>query len=221
MDRNFPRALQLVLKHEGGYVDHPRDPGGATNLGITLDTLSSWRGRRASKADVKALTVDDVTPIYRKRYWDAVSGDLLPSGLDYAVFDYGVNSGPSRAAKHLQAVLGVAQDGKIGPVTIAAAREADIERVIEQLCAKRLAFLKGLPTWGTFGKGWERRVNGVLEDALLMAVSPVPPADDIPHHPEQPQAKPPARMGWKGWLAIAGFLLALLFAFLAFNLRVF
>ena len=108
MNRNFERALSLVLEHEGGYVDHPRDPGGATNLGITLDTLSSWLGRVATKADVLALKVSDVGPIYRRRYWDTIEGDELPDGLDYAVFDFAVNSGPSVHWYHhqeFQAVL--------------------------------------------------------------------------------------------------------------------
>ena len=103
---NFERALPLVLKHEGGYVDHPNDPGGATNLGVTIGTLSSWLGRPATKAEVKALTRATVAPIYRKNYWAAIRGDELPAGLDYAVFDFAVNSGPKRAAMALQRAVG-------------------------------------------------------------------------------------------------------------------
>jgi lysozyme family protein len=206
MDRNFERALSLVLKHEGGYSDHPRDPGGATNLGITLDTLSSWRGQVATKSDVRALTVPVVSPIYRRRYWDAVEADGLPSGLDYAVFDFAVNSGVSRAAKYLQAIVGVPQDGKIGPVTLAAVKERDAADLIEKFCANRLAFLRGLSTFDTFGKGWTSRVNGVLKDALLMAVSPTPPIPDIPHYPQPiPIVLPPAapKRGIGGWIVAA------------------
>ena len=186
MNANFPRALELVLKHEGGYVDHPADPGGATNLGITIGTLSDWLGRKATKAEVKALTKQSVAPIYRKRYWDAVKGDDLPSGLDYAVFDFAVNSGVSRAANYLQAILRVPQDGKIGPVTVAAAKAADPTILIERLCANRMEFLRGLSTFPTFGKGWTSRVQGVIEHALLMTLSPAPPAPEIPHYPEPP-----------------------------------
>jgi lysozyme family protein len=194
MNANFPRALELVLKHEGGYVDHPKDPGGATNLGITIGTLSDWLGRRATKAEVKALTKQSVAPIYRKRYWDAVRGDDLPSGLDYAVFDFAVNSGVSRASKYLQAILRVPQDGKIGPVTIAAAKAADPTILIERLCTNRMEFLEGLSTFPTFGKGWKSRVEGVLEAAFLMTISPTPPAPDYETHPEPaPQPDPIAK----------------------------
>jgi lysozyme family protein len=101
-------VLPLVLNHEGGYVDHPKDPVGATNLGVTIGTLSGWLGRKATKAEVKALTVKDVAPIYRHNYWDKVRGKDLPAGLDYAVFDFAVNSGPFKAASSLQTILGVA-----------------------------------------------------------------------------------------------------------------
>jgi lysozyme family protein len=165
----FEAALRLVLKHEGGYVDHPSDPGGATNLGITIGTLSGWLGRNATKAEVKALTVDAVKPIYRKNYWDRVKGDDLPAGLDYAVFDYAVNSGPSRAVMHLQQVLGVAQDGKIGPITLAAIGKRNPADMINALCDRRMQFLRGLSTFSTFGRGWTSRVDGVRSNALGMA----------------------------------------------------
>jgi lysozyme family protein len=209
MERNFERSLALVLKHEGGYVDHPRDPGGATNLGVTLDTLSSWQGRIATKSEVRALTVPQVAPIYRRRYWDAVEGDDLPSGLDYAVFDFAVNSGVSRAARYLQAVLGVPQDGKIGPVTVAAAKAADTARVIETLCANRLKFLRDLSTFDTFGKGWTSRVNGVLEDALLMAVAPTPPIPDVPTYPQPTPTPSMSPSNIKGHIGIILGLIAL------------
>ncbi|MDV2986992.1 UNVERIFIED_CONTAM: glycoside hydrolase family 108 protein [Methylobacteriaceae bacterium AG10] len=174
---SFERALALVLAHEGGYVDHPADPGGATNLGITIGTLSDWLGRPASKAEVKALTRATVAPIYRKNYWDRVRGDELPPGVDYCVFDFAVNSGPGRAIPSLQRAIGVADDGKIGPITLAAARERLSAQTVERICADRLAFLRRLTTWGTFGKGWSRRVEGVRTEALAMArvAPPAPP----------------------------------------------
>lgn len=169
----FERALSLVLKHEGGYVDHPKDPGGATNLGVTIGTLSDWLGRKASKADVKALKPASVAPIYRKRYWDAVRGDELPAGVDYAVFDFAVNSGVARSVMALQRAVGVADDGKLGPITLKAIRNADPATLIRRLCTDRLSFLTRLTTWKTFGKGWLSRVQGVEREALKMAASSI------------------------------------------------
>ncbi|HEY7821399.1 MAG TPA: glycosyl hydrolase 108 family protein, partial [Acidimicrobiia bacterium] len=117
---NFPKCLAVTLTHEGGYVNHPRDPGGATNLGVTHKTLAAHLGRPVSKQDVRNLTQGDVEPIYRRGYWLPVKGENLPHGVDLAVFDFGVNSGPSRSAKYLQGVVGVAKDGKIGPKTLIA-----------------------------------------------------------------------------------------------------
>ena len=167
---DFARAFPLVLKHEGGYVDHPRDPGGATNLGVTIGTLSGWLGRPATKAEVRALTVDAVAPIYRKNYWDAVRGDDLPSGVNYCVFDFGVNSGPRRAIMALQRALNVADDGAIGPITLAAVRKADPEQLVSRICSDRLAFMRQLSTWPTFGRGWQRRVEGVERESIRMVM---------------------------------------------------
>ena len=166
---NFPACLADVLVHEGGYVDHPKDPGGATNLGITIGTLTGWLGRQATKAEVKALTKTTVAPIYRANYWDKIGGDDLPSGLDAAVFDFAVNSGPGRAAKLLQRLVGVPQDGQIGPVTLAAVAKApNVAGLINAYCDARMAFLRGLGTFDTFGRGWTRRVDGVRKKSLQM-----------------------------------------------------
>lgn len=180
MHNNFDRALSLVLKHEGGYIDHPRDPGGATNMGITQRTLADWRSRHGTRhtisaEDVKALTRTEAAAIYRARYWDAIGGDDLPSGLDYAMFDFAVNSGPSRAIKFLQRAInattyfGLAVDGKIGPYTIRAAKLVAPEALIPTLCTLRLKWLRTLDTWRYFGRGWERRVLEVEDEALRMA----------------------------------------------------
>ncbi|MGX9981117.1 glycoside hydrolase family 108 protein [Methylobacterium fujisawaense] len=187
---NFERALALVLVHEGGYVDHPADPGGATNLGITIGTLSGWLGRPATKAEVRALTKATVAPIYRKNYWDAVRGDELPAGVDYCVFDFAVNSGKGRALPSLQRAIGVADDGKIGPITLAAARAKDAGQTVERICADRLAFLKRLSTWPTFGKGWSSRVQGVRAEALALASVAVPTVP-VEVAPLPPPAAPP------------------------------
>lgn len=169
MNENFPKALKLVLKHEGGYVNHPRDPGGATNLGITLANFRRYVKPDGTVADLKKLTVDQAAVVYRRQYWDAVLGAELPSGVDYAVFDFAVNSGPTRAAKFLQRVVGAKQDGKIGPATLKAVKAMWPPMVIESLSDERLAFLKRLKTYPTFGKGWRNRVAGVRREALRMA----------------------------------------------------
>lgn len=169
MKENFDKAFALTLAHEGGYVDHPDDPGGATNLGITIGTLSKWLGRPATKKEVRALTPETVKPIYKAKYWDKIKGDQLPAGLDYAVYDFAVNSGPIRAAMALQRAVGVADDGNIGPVTLAAVAKHDTRYLIERFCTDRLSFLTRLTNWPVFGRGWRRRVLGVEKEALKMA----------------------------------------------------
>jgi len=190
---SFDRALKLVLAHEGGYVDHSADPGGATNLGVTIGTLSKWLGRTATKAEVKALTPERVAPIYRKGYWDAVRADDLPAGVDYCTFDAAVNSGPSWGAKWLQRAVGVTADGSVGPLTIKAAKELPASIIINRMCDDRLAFLRNLSTWPTFGKGWARRVEEVRKEALAMASAvPVPPPDIEPPAPAPVPSPQPA-----------------------------
>ncbi|MFE1599941.1 glycoside hydrolase family 108 protein [Methylobacterium sp. ID0610] len=173
---SFDRVLLLVLAHEGGYVDDPHDPGGATNLGVTIGSLSLWLGRPATKAEVRALTRASVAPLYRRRYWDAIQGDALPAGLDYGLFDFAVNSGPKRAVIGLQRLVGVADDGRLGPVTLRAIAAQDAGRLIGGLCDARLAFLRQLSTWDRYGKGWARRVAEVRAAALALASAPVTPA---------------------------------------------
>jgi lysozyme family protein len=168
MENNFEQCFVLVLRNEGGYVDNSSDPGGATNLGCTKATWEAWVGHPVTKDDIKALTPNDVMPLYKAKYWDTVKGDDLPIGVDYAVFDFAINSGPSRAAKALQSVLGVAADGQIGPATLAALEAANIRDVATAVCEARLAFLQSLPTYGNFGKGWSRRVSEVEQVSFNM-----------------------------------------------------
>ena len=165
---NFEYCLRLTLKYEGGYVDHPADPGGATNLGITRRTLARYRGRAVSKAEVRALTRTEAAAIYRKYYWDAVHGDTLPAGVDAALFDHAVNSGPGAAIKCLQRALGVAVNGRMGPATLAALRAADPASLVSDLVARRRSFLMRLRTFRTFGRGWMRRVKAIETAALAM-----------------------------------------------------
>lgn len=163
MRYNEANVLKLTTNNEGGYSNHPKDPGGPTNHGITLNTLKAWRhGAPTTAADVKALTLAQANEIYEHMYWRPIWGDQLPAGLDYSVCDFGVNSGPSRAVKELQGLLpGVAIDGLMGIKTINAIKAFDVEELIKGLNARRMAFLKKLRTWKTFGRGWTYRVTGV------------------------------------------------------------
>ena len=165
---NFEACLKFTLQFEGGFVNDPDDPGGPTNLGVTQATLSAFLGRQATIAEVKALTPDKVAPIYRLRFWDNVQGDQLPLGIDLAVFDFGVHSGPSCGAMSLQRVLKLADDGKIGPVTIAAAKKADRKTTVDGICDERMAFLRALKVFKKFGKGLTNRVDKCRQAALSM-----------------------------------------------------
>lgn len=167
-DARFEACVAEVLRHEGGYSDNPDDPGGATNRGITLATLRDYRGRAVTKDDVRDLSEAEAKAIYRARYWPQC-GDALPAGVDLAVFDFAVNSGPGRAARALQTVLGVAADGAIGPRTLAALARANPRAVAIGVGQNRLEFLRGLTGWGTFGKGWGKRVAQVTDLAAQMA----------------------------------------------------
>lgn len=173
MQENFDFCLKEVLKHEGGYVDHPKDPGGATNLGCTKKVWEEWIGHEVTKDDIRALTVSDVAPLYKKKYWDVVRGDELPSGVDSSVFDCAINSGTGRAAKIAQKICGVAQDGAIGPTSLAAIKriceEEGVRYFIEEYNDARLRFLQALPTFEHFGKGWSKRVSDVNITALDLA----------------------------------------------------
>lgn len=195
MHDGFDRALALVLRWEGGFVDDPADPGGATNRGITLATLSAARGRPATRDDVKALGLEETAAIYRTRYWDAVQGDVLPAGVDVVVFDAAVHSGPRQAVRWLQQALGVAADGRIGPVTMAALAAADPASLIRAMTSRRLAMLETLPGAGRFGRGWTRRVNGARDAALRWAVPPpAPPQQGHPPIPSSPSLQPERTM---------------------------
>lgn len=177
MKHNFDACLAHSLAHEGGWSDHKADPGGATMKGITLATYRAWKGKSATKQDLRNISDAEVAAIYRAWYWQPMRCDDLPAGLDLVAFDAAINSGPSRSAKWLQSALGVAADGRVGPATVAAANAAVTSTAIKAACAKRMTFLKGLRTWPTFGKGWSRRVTEVEAAALAMTrvvISPVP-----------------------------------------------
>jgi lysozyme family protein len=192
MSNRFAICLKRVLKHEGGNDDDPRDPGGRTSRGITAARWAEWRQTHPGlPADVWDAPQAEVEAIYLEKYWQPLWCDMLPPGVDYAVFDFGVNSGPARSAKFLQEIVGSAVDGEVGPNTVAATKEADPEEVINALCDNRMFFLKGLSTWGTFGNGWTNRVNDVRRDALADAeAAPVPEPDDDPIPEPIPDTKP-------------------------------
>ena len=156
-------ALESVLHHEGGFVNHPKDPGGITNLGVTKRVWENWIGREVDEAEMRALTPELIGPMYKQLYWDKIKGDDLPAGLDYVVFDGAVNSGPSRSAKWLQSAAGAVPDGIVGPATLRAVQGHRVADLITTYQAKRLEFLENLATWDTFGRGWGRRVAEVSE----------------------------------------------------------
>lgn len=168
MKENFAEALQKVLHEEGGFVNHPEDPGGMTNLGVTKRVWEEWTGHPVDEKTMRNLTPVAVAPMYRAKYWDKIKGDDLPDGVDYCVFDAAVNSGTGRAAKWLQACVGVEPDGGIGPKTLAAVAAFDPKVLVEDYAKRRLSFLMDLPHWGTFGKGWTRRVANMQASATSM-----------------------------------------------------
>ena len=170
MKENFDLSFHALLKHEGGFVMHPKDPGGMTNLGVTKSAWEDYVGHAVDEAQMRALTPDTVMPFYRSRYWNAVGGDSLPGGVDYCVFDCAVNSGPRQAIKFLQRAVKVTDDGILGIGTRTAVANTDPRLIVSRLTASRLDFLQKLPTFTTFGKGWVRRVREVetLANSLIL-----------------------------------------------------
>jgi lysozyme family protein len=152
MQENFSRSLTFTLAYEGGYVDNPRDPGGPTNRGITIATLSHELGRQATRTDVRNLTIQQAGSIYQKKYWNAVGSDSKPAGVDLMLFDIGVNMGVGRALRFND------ETGSLAPK----------DRIVA-LDRLRMGFWRHLRTWPIFGKGWSRRENACLALARQMA----------------------------------------------------
>jgi lysozyme family protein len=165
---NWKQAFALMLKSEGGYVNNPLDPGGRTNLGVTQAVWENWVGRKVDEPEMRGLTADKVEPLYKKNYWDAVRGDELPVGLDYLVFDFGVNAGAGRSIKTLQTAVGVTPDGGFGPMTMAAVKAIDPVELIEKFSQAKEDFYRSLSQFPTFGKGWLNRVADVKVKASSM-----------------------------------------------------
>ncbi len=160
MKQNYNYCLQQVLKSEGGYTNDPRDPGGPTNYGITIADYRRYINSKGAALDVKNMHLADAQSIYRSKYWNAVNADNLPSGVDYVVFDYGVNSGVSRANK----VFASLKSKYSNPVDL-----------INGICDERLKFLQSLSTWSHFGQGWGSRVASVRKNSLALAKGPQAP----------------------------------------------
>lgn len=173
MKGNFDDCLKIVLKHEGGYVNHPQDPGGRTNLGVTQRVYEDWIGHPVTEKIMRGLTVQHVTKLYKVKYWDVVRGDDLPGGLDLCVFDFGVNAGPNRAARYLQRMVGAKEDGQIGPKTLSLLgqyiRSKGREHAVMEYQDMRRDYYKLLKTFPTFGKGWLNRVRDVERAAVALA----------------------------------------------------
>lgn len=174
---NFRKSIPLVLAHEGGYVNHPKDKGGPTNKGITLATFQKFIKPGGTIADLKALTEEQAIDVYKQQYWDAARCDMLPAGLDYAVFDFAVNSGPGRAIKFLQRISGATVDGVFGPETQAAANAMNTAIAIDALCDERLDYLAQHEDADSFFEGWKKRVARVRNQALEMVGQPAPPTE--------------------------------------------
>lgn len=173
MRGSFDRCLTELLKHEGGYVNHPSDPGGRTNLGVTQRVYEAWVGHPVSERIMRGLTSQHVRALYKAKYWDVVKGDDLPAGVDLCVFDFAVNAGPKRAIRYLQLMVGAVVDGVIGENTLRQLqqyiRAHGLPHTINRYQDLRDAYYRKLRTFPTFGRGWLRRVKEVRQAALRMA----------------------------------------------------
>lgn len=157
MRDNWNASIAKVLESEGGFVNHPKDPGGVTNLGVTKKVYEAWVGRPVSVQEMRELTVEQAAPLYKKEYWDRVKGDDLPDGTDLLLFDFAVNAGVSRSVRLAQKVVGTTADGVIGPMTLKAINGYDNHDFIKDFTDRKLAYYRRLKHYPTFGKGWERR----------------------------------------------------------------
>ena len=207
MQSTYDQCLPLLLAHEGGYTNHPSDPGGPTNFGITIYDYRKYVKPNATAADVRAMKLEDAKGIYKQKYWDAQRCDELPAGVDYVMFDYGVNSGVGRSGKVLRRALKLPDNSSsVTDAVIAAACAANARALVATICDERLRFLQSLKTWPVFGAGWGRRVAEVKSAALAMAAKV--PAPAVSQGPGEARAVVPiakgARHGLTGAIAAAG-----------------
>jgi lysozyme family protein len=163
---NFQECLDLVLKSEGGWVNHPSDPGGETNLGVTKRVWEEYVGHAVD--NLKKLTKADVAPLYELKYWRPCYCEVLPRGLDFVVFSMGINAGPGRSIKLLQQSIGCVPDGVIGPKTRDLISSSNGSALIAKFSEARREYYKSLKTFPIFGKGWLARVDREEAEALDM-----------------------------------------------------
>lgn len=166
---NFKECLDLVLKSEGGFVNHPSDPGGMTNLGVTKRVWQEYTGHEADEKEMRSLTPEKVAPLYEQKYWRPCYGEVLPRGLDFVVFSMGVNAGPGRSVKLLQQSIGCVPDGIIGPRTRELISTSNTATLIAKFSETRREYYRALKTFPTFGKGWLARVDREESEGLNMA----------------------------------------------------
>lgn len=165
---DFAKSLASVLREEGGYVNNPHDPGGATMRGVTQRVYDAFRRNVGLPILwVKKITMGEVEEIYRSQYWEKIWGDKVPDGVDLMLLDEAVNSGVARAVKDLQGEIGVHEDGIFGHLTLEALlAQSDMRLLIKRLANRRLGFLRRLATWRFFSKGWSARCQRVQAEAL-------------------------------------------------------
>ena len=176
---NFEIALALVFDSEGGWSNHPKDRGGKTNFGITNRTWKAWAKLHGDSRPLTEITREDAAKIYREDYAHPIRFDSLPSGLDYAVLDFAINSGVGTAVAELQGCLGVSQDGIMGSQTLAAVSRSEVKDLIHCFCEARRKYVRKLDTWSTFGKGWLRRIAKVEQNAIQLAAGRRPVAEPL------------------------------------------
>jgi lysozyme family protein len=211
MKENAGKIFAMVLANEGGYVDDPADAGGATKYGITAKTLGHVRGKDVSAADVSALTEVEAKAIFQAQYWMPIHGDTLPSGVDYAVFDAAIHSGPRQAALWLQEAIPVEADGILGPVTLAALLTCAPNVLVGTFCDLRLKALQRLPSFSTFGRGFTSRVERVRRDALALTQTPAPPSRNLQKETQMDQTQSifQSRTVWSNIIGFGAFLLSI------------
>lgn len=173
---------RLIKRYEGGWVWDKRDPGGPTNFGVTWRVLAAHRGEPATSAaewapKVKAMSIDEAIAIYEKKYAPPVLYDLLPAGVDAAMLDYAVNSGPGRANRVARRIVGSPDGTSMTPIIVDRIKVHGVERFINNLCDERLRFmrsLKGGSMWQTYGIGWGARVADLRQYSIALSKGKVP-----------------------------------------------
>ena len=153
----FDTAFEKLIGHEGGYTEGKGDPGGETRFGVSK--------RSYPDEDIKNLTLERSKEIYKRDFWDRAQCDKLPAALAFQMFDAAVNSGIGQSIRFLQRAVGVADDGQLGPLTIAAIQRREAPEMIALFNAERLEFMTKLSVWDQFSRGWARRIAANLKEA--------------------------------------------------------